>query len=429
MRAFVFCIACFTLVPGFLRADPLGDLVTSETFWAEGQADSFMTEFGALGFRWTSEAKGSARSISKDLTLRDRKVGESIVYFEDGKPIQIQISIHNRADDPVMSGRSGREEFNETIKDWASFLDEVTGVTMEHRGKDKKSAVKADGVIWTLPDRAYLLEYSSVGRTNDFKSQFIRLRVAPAMKKSFMEEKLEGEKTGPVAKASLPDNVVKEGDTLFIDNIPMVDQGGKGYCVVATAARIFNYYGLQVTMHELAQLSGADPDKGTSVQEMIEEIGRLAGRFKTRVRTHDEMEYDDVCDLTDDYNRMAKRMDKKELPDSGNQWDNFDRFDPEVLKETRLRSKSGIGKFEREVKRTIDIGIPLLWTVTVGIFEEPKRISQSRGGHMRLIIGYDEKEREIIFSDSWGAGHEKKRLGLEEAYCMTKGIYSIQPIK
>ena len=48
---------------------------------------------------------------------------------------------------------------------------------------------------------------------------------------------------------------------------------------------------------------------------------------------------------------------------------------------------------------------------------------------MRLIIGYNERDKEIIFSDSWGAGHEKKVLPLEDAYCMTHGIYSIQPIK
>jgi hypothetical protein len=418
-------------LPAVTLADPLGVLIKGESFWADGTGETFMQEHGALGFQWTSEAKDSARSINSGLTVEGRKVGESIVYFVDDKPTLVQISIHNRGDDGVMSGRDGREKFNETIRDWAAFLDEVTGVEMENRGKDSKSAVKADGVMWTLPDRAYLLEYSSSGRTDDFQSQFIRLRVAPVVVKSLIEEQLDGQKKGPVAKASLPDNLVKEDGAVFIDNIPMVDQGGKGYCVVATASRVFSYYGLQVTMHELAQLSGADPNKGTSVEEMVEEIGRLAGRFKTRVKAHEEMDYGDMEDLTKDYNRAAKRMDKSEVPDGAgaNQWYNFDKFDPEVLREARLKSKSGISKFEREVKRTIDAGIPLLWTVTVGIYEEPKRISQSRGGHMRLIIGYDDRQQEIVFSDSWGAGHEQKRLGLEEAYCMTKGIYSIQPIK
>ena len=164
---------------------------------------------------------------------------------------------------------------------------------------------------------------------------------------------------------------------------------------------------------------------------MVEEISGLTGRFKTRMVTHEKMNYKDMEKLTDDYNRIAKRAGKPELPDGDevNKWDHFDVFDPELLRATRTKTNSGIGKFEREVKRNIDSGIPLLWTVTLGIYPEPKRISQSRGGHMRLIIGYNERDREIIFSDSWGAGHEKKVLPLEDAYCMTNGIYSIRPIK
>jgi len=421
------CLPFSLLLPSAGLADPLGDLLKSDTFWTEGTGESFMSEHKSLGFRWTSDDKGSARSTSEELTVDGKKVGETIVYFEEDKPSRIQISIYNRGDD----GSLGKDEFNAALKSWGGILSEITGVEMVRRGKDNKSAVKADGVMWAMPDRAYLLEYSSTGRTNDFQAQLIRLRVAPIVKKSFMEEQLDEEKVGPVAKASLPENVTKDGDDVYIQSVPMVDQGDKGYCAVATAARVFNYYGLQVTMNELAQVAGSDPNKGTSSTEMVEEIGRLAGRFKTRVKTHEAMEYDDMEDLTEDYNKAAKRAGKRGVPDGSgtNKWHNFDMFDPEVLMATRLKSKSGIGKFEREVQRTIDVGIPLLWTVTVGIFEEPKRISQSRGGHMRLIIGYNAQDREIIFSDSWGAGHEQKKLGLDEAYCMTKGIYSIQPIK
>ena len=411
-------------------ADPLGELIRSDGFWKEGTQDSFMQAHQSLGFRWTSDAKESARSMTKGLTVEGKPVGETIVYFAGGKPSQIQISIHNRGDDAAMRGSSGKDQFNGMIRDWAALLTEISGVEMVRRGKDSKSAVKADGVMWSMPDRAYLLEYSSTGRTSDFQGEFIRLRIAPVVKKSFMEEKLDKANTGPVAKASLPDNVVREGNEVYIANVPMVDQGAKGYCATATASRVFAYYGLQVTMHEIAQLAGSDPSRGTNSAAMVEEISGLAGRFKTRVKTHDELEYDDAVDLSEDYNRVAKR-EKKRLVSENPQmvWVNFDDFDPEVLRTTRTKSSSGIGKFEREVQRTIDAGIPLLWTVTVGIFPEPKRISQTRGGHMRLIIGYNERDKEIIFSDSWGAGHEKKVLPLEDAYCMTHGIYSIQPIK
>ncbi|NJK44508.1 MAG: ABC transporter permease [Pleurocapsa sp. SU_196_0] len=40
--------------------------------------------------------------------------------------------------------------------------------------------------------------------------------------------------------------------------------------------------------------------------------------------------------------------------------------------------------------------------------------AQEGGGHMRLIIGYNTKTGQLLFSDSWGAGHELKRIKLED---------------
>ena len=243
-----------------------------------------------------------------------------------------------------------------------------------------------------------------------------------------MEEQLSGPKKR-MKKGDLPANVVKENGDVYIKGIPMVDQGQKGYCVVAATARMFGYYGLQVDQHEIAQMANASASGGTNTDAMIEALKGIAGKFKMRIKTHDDMSYQDMCDLSEDYNRVAKRAAAKEVPTgrSVNNWYNFDFFDPEILKSTRLKSTSGIKKFDAEIKRSIDAGIPLLWTVTVGIYKEPIRISQSRGGHMRMIIGYNTAKKEVIFSDTWGAGHEKKHWGIEEAYCSTKGIYSIQP--
>jgi len=201
--------------------------------------------------------------------------------------------------------------------------------------------------------------------------------------------------------------------------------------VVASTARVFGYYGMQVDQHEIAQIANADADKGTSTEAMIEALKDIAGRFKVRVKVHDDMDYSAMQALTSDYNRVAKRLGKLELPssDNYNQWYNFDSFDPAVFKETSLKTASGLKKFKAEVERTITEGVPLLWTVTVGIYPEERINPQSRGGHMRMIIGYNWDKDQLIYTDSWGAGHELKRWGVEEAFCSTKGIYSIQPIK
>jgi len=46
---------------------------------------------------------------------------------------------------------------------------------------------------------------------------------------------------------------------------------------------------------------------------------------------------------------------------------------------------------------------------------------------MRLIIGYNQKNDEILYSDSWGVGHELKRLPAADAWTMTTGTMSIEP--
>jgi hypothetical protein len=100
---------------------------------------------------------------------------------------------------------------------------------------------------------------------------------------------------------------------------------------------------------------------------------------------------------------------------------------PEIFKEIRLKKAADFGKFQREIQRSVDSGIPLLWSLRLGVVPE-KGIPQKGGGHMRLIIGYDPATKEILYSDSWGLGHEEKRMGIEDAWTVTMGLTSLQPI-
>jgi len=60
--------------------------------------------------------------------------------------------------------------------------------------------------------------------------------------------------------------------------------------------------------------------------------------------------------------------------------------------------------------------------------DRPKRPPESMsGGHMRIILGYDPKARLIYYSDSWGPGHEMKKMSLEEAWAVTMGLFIVEP--
>ena len=76
----------------------------------------------------------------------------------------------------------------------------------------------------------------------------------------------------------------------------------------------------------------------------------------------------------------------------------------------------------------INQGLPLLWALELGLYpEEPQVAMQKGGGHMRLIIGYNTEKNQLLFTDSWGAGHELKRMNMADALMATAGVYRVEP--
>ena len=209
----------------------------------------------------------------------------------------------------------------------------------------------------------------------------------------------------------------------------MVDQGDKGYCAVATASRVFNYYGVPADQHEMAQVSGnAAGGGGTNPDEMEEAMKKISGKYKTRFVTLLDLDYSSRSyqSFMRKYNSAAKKLGKKVLDT-----DNFIYFmgglDPDVLRAVNGQG-TNYDKFMGIVRDNIDKGVPVMWALQLGLFpENGEKAKQAGGGHMRLIIGYNAEKKEIIFSDSWGAGHEKKRMAAPDASAATMGLYLLQP--
>jgi hypothetical protein len=62
----------------------------------------------------------------------------------------------------------------------------------------------------------------------------------------------------------------------------------------------------------------------------------------------------------------------------------------------------------------------------VGVVPEEPALS-GYGGHMRVIQGINEVRGELLYSDSWGQGHEDKRMALDDAWAITTGLYLVEP--
>jgi hypothetical protein len=414
----------------------LDAMITGDQLW-ETTTDAFEAKFKPLGLQWLSEKKDQARFFGSGFNLFEDSIPvlEAVADFQDGKLARANLSLYNRGDSKV--DPKNVAEFEALVNKLRDTISTRIGAKAVDRGKDATSAVKAMGYLWNVASTAYLLEYSyqkeMKSMNKEFRAEFIRLRVAPLPKQTLLGGNTNtGNK--PVAKASLVTHVTKDtnGD-IVIKDVPMVDQGPKGYCVVATAERVFKYLGLSVDQHEMAAIANSSASGGTSPDEMVGALKTLTGRLKVHIRELQGWNYGEFQRMIGDYNRSAKKNKKREINLDGmkviNIGDIYASFDPDSLKESRAsQGKAAFSKFQREVAAAINRGVPIMWSVELGIYKEGD-LPQSHGGHMRLIIGYNTKTNELLYSDSWGAEHALKRMAMDNACAMTTGMYYLEPIQ
>lgn len=158
----------------------------------------------------------------------------------------------------------------------------------------------------------------------------------------------------------------RENGDVVIRNIPMVNQGPKGYCSPATWERYLRYMDIPADMYLLALAANTRIGGGTSSSEMIRATGSLVS------------------------------------------------YNGRELKEVQPQATAkGIAEY-------IDDGLPIMWSfMSTPDFQaaannntarrngkEQKKAGQaedtSSGGHICLIIGYNQSTGEIAISDSWG---------------------------
>lgn len=136
----------------------------------------------------------------------------------------------------------------------------------------------------------------------------------------------------------------------------------------------------------------------------------------------------DFRNLLKAYNRAASKL-KKEKVENEHDWSGFwDNADGEVLKLARAGSPSQVDRWLNAIKPYIMAGIPVFWSVQLGIVPEPLRLSQTRGGHLRLITGLTRKRKRLSFR-FLGAAHTEKEMPLADAIAITTGRQVMQPSK
>lgn len=235
--------------------------------------------------------------------------------------------------------------------------------------------------------------------------------------------------------------LIYPGD-VFLDGIPMVDQGRAAFCAVASAARVLQGYGIEVTMEDMAVLANSSETGGTNRSQWDQALRQVAGEHGLELKTVTEVTdaAHSIPSLVEEYNAYADDMGYNMLNASDYVMSigrfsilNYTAFSEDreypVQREVMLSDDAREGAFNDNVIGRINDSDPLFWCVTLG--DVPEEIPGSsvkvknyeRGGHMRLIIGYNEDRGEVLYSDSWGEGHELKRMDGRDALSITTGMY------
>ena len=428
--------------------------------------------YGRL-FSWTSARKEAARYYSGKgrksvITFANKKFAEAILYFEKGKFSRLYVSLFNEGDETGMTYT--RNSFNRFLEQLENNITLLTG----HKPTVGKQKIKRHESIhfysWQLPEYTLKVIWSG-GKNRQGGAIYCYAELSGANSDSMQDhsyaeragnEKTKGKspiKASKVKKGELIKNVVKKDNKVYIPNIPMVDQGPKGYCVPAVLERVMGYYGVILNQHILASLMKSSASGGTSLNNMYLALKQTSKKLNINVRRQYEY-FRSVSDLekfVSKYNSIAKKEkgEKIRIEKFGERIDlekTFLAVNPEIGRKAVLQlKKRGFEKsFCGFIKEKIDAGIPVIWAVNLALSPEK---NVGRNGHLRLITGYGTEERLaakdprqnrgrknssgktsssgeiscIIFSDTWGRGHEAKIMDASDAWAITTGLYLTEP--
>ena len=197
--------------------------------------------------------------------------------------------------------------------------------------------------------------------------------------------------TDKIIRAQALANLEKrENGDVVVGDIPMVDQGPKGYCAPATAERAMRHLGVPADMYILANAGNSGFGGGTSVSALLEGI---APQIRNKRRSFDawksELKIKDIAKYIDKgVPLMWCLFSTKEFNDTANK---------------RTKERKTITNWAS-------------WKTKVTEEAATSSLAGDReSSHVVLIIGYNKDTNEIAFSDSWGEDYKERWITLPEA--------------
>lgn len=351
---------------------------------------------------WPRESKTDSQSSFRyypgaNYRILKARPYSAVLYGNSGKVEHVSIVFANKGDfkfsNPPSSG-----EISDMQRAIERDFEQIRNLLSEQFGEPDRQQFGAGRGIKQLIERWDWKSHAFILASED--GEYTGMKIMHSL---VADNKGLGGKISDAALRKLAvDNIIKKanGDVL-VGNIPMVDQGPKGYCVPATFERYLRYMQIPADMYILAMAGQTQVGSGTSLAKIIDAVDGYVGS----------------------QNRSMK----------------------EIGGEIKLRT----------VKKYVDEGLPIIWTMfssreynsfvnkrtterlSVNDWKVWKDRSKNEArdihllkdfmsAHACMIIGYNNKTEEIAVSDSWGPSYAVRWVPVDQIEQVSQGsIYLI----
>ena len=328
-----------------------------------------------------------------------------VLYGEDGRASALSLVFANKGD--AVSAATGPADHRDQRQRRAELRGNRKAI-----GEDEETLAAALGALFGGPVTARFGQGSRTRETvrrwdwrghafllSAPRGEYVALRVLPSAS------------ADSGGRSKLADRVIRErasagverrpnGDVILSD-LPMVDQGPKGYCVPATWERAMRWMGVPADMYVLAMAGNTGAGGGTSGEDIMWGARDAVTRAGRRLDSP-------ALKLTP--SAVAKFIDRG-LPVM---WGMFSTPD-----------------FNRAVNGRVDarrtMTDPAAWSASL----EAARASAGQlrkdpeAAHLCMITGYNTDTGELAISDSYGPGFEERWMTVEEAAAVSQGRFYV----
>lgn len=325
---------------------------------------------------------------------------------EQGKPTSLSLMFANKGDSVSVESKETKEkakakERDSQIKDYkkaiagdSKDLGEKLTALFGKPVADRMGQGRATSEVvrrWDWNGHAFLLAAP--------KDEYVALRILSL--KSADDGGLSRVTDAELfARAKVRVDRRPNGDVILKD-IPMVNQGPKGYCVPATWERVMRYMGVPADMYVLAMAGQSGAGGGTSIQGIANGAKDAVSRGGRKIES---------ASIKIDPASVAKYIDRG-LPIM---WVMYSTKAYNDLANERTKEREGMS----------DVAA---WKKTLAESRKGQKPLQPNRdeGHMCMIVGYNKETGEVAVSDSWGPAFEERWVHGAEATQISQGTVMV----